>query len=79
MSATQNRLAVLFPGQGSQERGMAKRLSAKGLPASVHEAKSNNRTMFRVHIQLRGTAAEITEGLKKSGEKGPILLDKKPL
>jgi len=67
-----------FPAK-DQAEAMAKRLSAKGLPASVHEAKSNNRTMFRVHIQLRGTAAEITEGLKKSGEKGPILLDKKPL
>jgi hypothetical protein len=63
----------------TRPRPWPKRLSAKGLSASVHEAKSNNRKMFRVHIQLRGTAEEITEGLKKSGEKGPILLDKTPL
>lgn len=67
-----------FPAKDQAET-MVKRLGAKGLNASVYTAKVNNRTMFRVHIQLRGTASEITEGLKKSGEKGPILLDKKPL
>ena len=67
-----------FPAK-DQADAMVKRLAAKGLSASIREAKSNNHSVFRVNIQLRGTEAEINEGLRKSGEKGPILLDKKPL
>lgn len=67
-----------FPAK-DQAEAMAKRLAGKGVAATIREAKSNNRTVFRVNIQLKGTEADITEGLKKSGEKGPILLEKKPL
>jgi len=67
-----------FPARDKAD-AMVKRLAGKGLSATIHEAKSNNRTVFRVNIQLRGTDAEINDTLRKSGEKGPILLDKKPL
>ena len=67
-----------FPAKDQAET-MAKRLVGKGLTASVHEAKSKDRTVYRVHISLRGSETEISEGLRKAGEKGPILLDKKPL
>jgi cell division protein FtsN len=67
-----------FPGR-EQAESMVKRLADKGLTASVHEGKSKDRTVFRVNISLRGTEVEITEGLRRAGEKGPILLDKKPL
>lgn len=58
---------------------MAKELSQKGLPASAYEVKSGNRTLYRVKIRLKGTESEIASGLKRTGEKGPILLGKKPL
>lgn len=67
-----------FPAKNQAET-MVKRLAAKGLTATVHEGKSKNRTMYRVHISLRGSEAEIRDGLRKTGEKGSILLDKKPL
>jgi hypothetical protein len=67
-----------FPARDQAET-MVKRLSAKGLTASVHEGKSKDRTVFRVNISLHGSETEITEALRRSGEKGPILLDKKPL
>jgi hypothetical protein len=67
-----------FPDKAQAET-MVKELSRKGLSASVYEAKSKNRTMFRVKVQLKGTDAEIAADLKRTGEKGPILLGKKPL
>ena len=67
-----------FPDK-AQAENMAKELSRKGLSASVYEAKSKNRSVFRVKVQLKGTDAEIASDLKRTGEKGPILLGKKPL
>jgi cell division protein FtsN len=67
-----------FPGR-DQADTMAKQLAKKGVAATVHEAKSNNNVVFRVNIQLKGTDADIADALKKTGEKGPILLGKKPL
>lgn len=67
-----------FPGRDQAET-MVKQLAKKGITASVHEAKSNKSVVFRVNIQLKGTEADIADSLKKTGEKGPILLGKKPL
>jgi len=67
-----------FPSK-EQANIMAKRLGDKGFKATVHEAKSSNRSVFRVNIQIRGSEADLAAELKKTGEKGPILLDKKPL
>ena len=67
-----------FPAR-EQADTLAKKLANKGIAASVHEAKANKTMVFRVNIQLKGTEADIADSLKKAGEKGPILLGKKPL
>jgi cell division septation protein DedD len=67
-----------FPGRDQAET-LVRQLAKKGFTASVHEAKSNNSMVFRVNVQIKGTEADITDGLKKTGEKAPILLGKKPL
>lgn len=67
-----------FPAR-DQAEAMAKQLAKKGITASIHEAKSNKTPVFRVNIQLKGSEAEIADSLKRTGEKGPILLGKKPL
>lgn len=67
-----------FPSK-EQAEAMIKNLSRKGISASVQQGTSGNRTVFRVKVQLKGTESEITQGLKRTGEKGPILLGKKPL
>jgi len=67
-----------FPSK-EQANVMVKRLDAKGIKATVREAKSKDRTVFRVNIHLKGTESDLASGLKKTGEKGPILLEKKPL
>lgn len=67
-----------FPSR-EQAKVMVKRLDAKGLKATIREAKFKDRKVFRVNVHLRGTAADLAAGLKKTGEKGPILLEKKPL
>lgn len=67
-----------FPAK-DQADSLVKQLAKKGITASIHEAKSNKSVVFRVNIKLKGTEADIAEGLKKTGEKGPILLGKKPL
>ena len=67
-----------FPSK-DQADAMVKRLAKNGYAASIHEAKSNKKTVFRVNVRLKGTETEITGALKKTGEKGPILLGKKPL
>ncbi|MEA4857363.1 SPOR domain-containing protein [Solidesulfovibrio sp.] len=67
-----------FPSK-EQAETMVKNLSRKGLAASIQEGTSNNRAVFRVKVQLKGSEAEIAQGLKRTGEKGPILLGKKPL
>ncbi len=67
-----------FPGK-DQAEAMVKKLAQKGLTASIQEASSNNRPVYRVKIQIKGTEAEITESVRRTGEKGPILLGKKPL
>jgi cell division septation protein DedD len=67
-----------FPAR-EQADTLVKNLTKKGITASIQEAKSNKSTVFRVNIQIKGTEADIAEGLKKTGEKGPILLGKKPL
>ncbi len=67
-----------FPGK-EQAETLAKQLAKKGITASVHEAKSNNNKVFRVNVQIKGSDADIAETLKRTGEKGSILLGKKPL
>ncbi|MHC1789238.1 SPOR domain-containing protein [Solidesulfovibrio sp.] len=67
-----------FPGREQAETHV-KQLAKKGITASISEAKSNKNPVFRVNVQLKGSDAEIAEGLKRTGEKGPILLGKKPL
>ena len=67
-----------FPAK-EQAESHVKQLAKKGITASVTEAKSNTSKVFRVTIQLKGSDAEITESLKRTGEKGSILLGKKPL
>jgi cell division protein FtsN len=67
-----------FPGKAQAETHV-KDLAKKGVTASVREAKSGNNVVFRVTIQVKGSDAEISDSLKKSGEKGAILLGKKPL
>lgn len=67
-----------FPGR-EQAESHVKQLAKKGITASVHEAKSNNTPVFRVTIQLKGSDTDISEALKRTGEKGSILLGKKPL
>ena len=67
-----------FPGKAQAETHV-KDLAKKGVTASVREAKSGNTVVFRVTIQVKGSEAEISDSLKKSGEKGAILLGKKPL
>ncbi len=62
-----------------QAEDMIKALSGKGYSPSLQEASSGNRTVFRVKIRLKGTDAEIAERLRQTGEKGPILVSKKPL
>ena len=67
-----------FPAK-DQAESVVKKLAQKGITASIHEAKSNKSSVYRVTVQLKGSEAEITDGLKRTGEKGPILLGKKPL
>ncbi|WP_416112844.1 SPOR domain-containing protein [Solidesulfovibrio sp. C21] len=62
-----------------QADNMIKELSRKGLSASIREGSAGNRKLFRVDVRLRGTESEIAAELKRTGEKGPILLGKKPL
>jgi len=67
-----------FPGR-EQAETLVKQLAKKGITASVSEAKSNKSQVFRVNVQLKGSEADIADALKRTGEKGPILLGKKPL
>ncbi|WP_300161900.1 SPOR domain-containing protein [Solidesulfovibrio sp.] len=67
-----------FPSK-EQAETMVKELSRKGVSASVQEASSGSRAVFRVKVVIKGTEAEIADGLRRTGEKGPILLGKKPL
>ncbi|EHJ46896.1 Sporulation domain-containing protein [Solidesulfovibrio carbinoliphilus subsp. oakridgensis] len=67
-----------FPAR-EQAQTLAQKLAQKGVSATIQEAKSGNNSVFRVKIQIKGTEAEIADGLKRTGEKGPILLGKKPL
>ncbi|KHK04188.1 SPOR domain-containing protein [Desulfovibrio sp. TomC] len=67
-----------FPGR-EQAQTQVKALAKKGLTATVVEGKSGNSPVFRVNIQFKGSEAEIAAALKQTGEKGPILLGKKPL
>lgn len=62
-----------------QADNMIKELSRKGLSASIREGSAGNRKLFRVDVRLKGTESEIAAELKRTGEKGPILLGKKPL
>ena len=67
-----------FPGR-EQADTLVKQLAKKGITASINEAKSKKNKVFRVNIQLKGSEADIADALKRTGEKGPILLGKKPL
>ena len=67
-----------FPSK-EQADAMLKNLSHKGITASIQEASDGSRKVFRVKVQFKGTEAEIADGLRRTGEKGAILLGKKPL
>ncbi|MEF3698776.1 SPOR domain-containing protein [Desulfolutivibrio sp.] len=58
---------------------MIKKLAQKGVKAEIRQGKIQDKDVFRIAVTLRGTEQEIKAGLEKTGEKGPILLGKKPL
>lgn len=62
-----------------QAETMLKKLSQKGIQATLQEAKVKDRDVYRILARFRGTDKEISESLEKTGEKGPILLGRKPL
>jgi len=62
-----------------QADAMIKKLAQKGFRAEIRQAKVQDKDVFRIAVTLRGTEQEIKAGLEKTGEKGPILLGKKPL
>lgn len=62
-----------------QADAMLKKMAAKGVKAEIRQAKIQDKEVFRIAVTLRGTEQEIKAGLEKTGEKGPILLGKKPL
>ncbi|NDY57690.1 SPOR domain-containing protein, partial [Desulfovibrio sulfodismutans] len=62
-----------------QADAMIKKLAQKGVKAEIRPGKIQDKDVFRIAVTLRGTEQEIKAGLEKTGEKGPILLGKKPL
>ncbi len=62
-----------------QAEAMVKKLAQKGFRAEIRQARISDKDVFRIAVTLRGTEQEISAGLEKTGEKGPILLGKKPL
>jgi cell division septation protein DedD len=62
-----------------QADAMIKKLGQKGFKAEIRPGKIQDKDVFRIAVTLRGTEQEIKAGLEKTGEKGPILLGKKPL
>lgn len=62
-----------------QADAMVKKLAQKGFRAEIRQARIQDKDVFRIAVTLRGTEQEINAGLEKTGEKGPILLGKKPL
>ncbi len=62
-----------------QADAMIKKLAQKGFRAEIRQARIKDKDVFRIAVTLRGTEQEISAGLEKTGEKGPILLGKKPL
>ncbi len=62
-----------------QADSMVKKLAQKGFRAEIRQGKVQDKDVFRIAVTLRGTEQEIKAGLEKTGEKGPILLGKKPL
>jgi cell division septation protein DedD len=62
-----------------QADAMVKKLAKQGFRAEIRQARIQDKDVFRIAVTLRGTEQEIKAGLEKTGEKGPILLGKKPL
>ena len=62
-----------------QADAMIKKLAQKGFRAEIRQARVQDKDVFRIAVTLRGTEQEIKAELEKTGEKGPILLGKKPL
>jgi|GEM_PF-761167 len=62
-----------------QADAMIKKLAQKGVKAEIRAGKIQDKEVFRIAVTLRGSEQEIKAGLEKTGEKGPILLGKKPL
>jgi hypothetical protein len=62
-----------------QADAMIKKLAQKGVKAEIRAGKIQDKDVFRIAVTLRGSEQEIKAGLEKTGEKGPILLGKKPL
>ncbi len=62
-----------------QAEALIKKLTQKGFRAEIRQARIKDKDVYRIAVTLRGTEREISAGLEKTGEKGPILLGKKPL
>lgn len=57
---------------------MVKKLSKKGFSPTIREADANGKHVYRIVITVVGTDQELAEAIKKTGEKGPMLLKKTP-
>ncbi len=63
----------------SRADAFVKKLSKKGLKPGIREAEAGGKHVYRVVVTITGTNDDLNEGLKRTGEKGPLLLSKKPL
>ena len=62
-----------------QADSMIQKLTKNGLSPSIREAEANGKRVYRIILTVTGTDQELSEAIKKTGEKGPMLLKKKPL
>lgn len=61
-----------------QAEAMVKKLAKNGLSPTIREADANGKHVYRIVITVTGTDQELSEAIKKTGEKGPMLLKKTP-
>jgi len=58
---------------------MIQKLTKNGLTPSIREAEANGKRVYRIILTVTGTDQELSDAIRKTGEKGPMLLKKKPL
>jgi len=61
-----------------QADSMVKKLAKNGLSPTIREADANGKHVYRIVITVTGTDQELSEAIRKTGEKGPMLLKKTP-